>query len=55
MFYLSNEILGQNYKYIGEGIDSGASASVPVASLYCHSLSLDMTRAEPEPSIVRTV
>ena len=48
----SNEIPGQNSKYIDEGI----AVPVSLLHLYCHSLSLEMTRAEPsEPSIGQTV
>ena len=48
----SNEIPEQNSKYIDEGI----AVPVSLLHLYCHSLSLEMTRAEPsEPSIGQTV
>ena len=48
----SNEIPGRNSKYIDEGI----AVPVSLLHLYCHSLSLEMTRAEPsEPSIGQTV
>ena len=53
MFYPHQmKFLEQNSKYIDEGI----AVPVSLLHLYCHSLSLEMTRAEPsEPSIGQTV